>query len=69
MKIDTEQIEKVLVEEVIKREVLEGTKAEEASRKVSKAVGKLLKKASAKEEAPAKTDGEPAETPAAPEPA
>ena len=56
VKIDTEQIEKVLTDEVIKREVLEGAKADEAARKVAKAVGKLLKKTSVKE-GPAKTDG------------
>ena len=63
VKIDTEQIEKVLTEEVIKREVLEGAKAEEASRKVAKAVGKLLKKVSVKEEEPAQTDTETPGTP------
>jgi len=68
VKIDTEQIEKVLTDEVIKREVLEGAKADEAARKVGKAVGKLLKKVSVKEDGPAKTDGETAESSAAPEP-
>jgi len=63
VKIDTEQIEKVLTEEVIKREVLEGAKADEAARKVAKAVGKLLKKASVKEEDHANTDGVTAENP------
>jgi hypothetical protein len=63
VKIDTEQIEKVLTDEVIKREVLEGAKADEAARKVAKAVGKLLKKASVKEEDPAKTDGGATENP------
>jgi hypothetical protein len=61
VRIDTEQIEKVLTEEVIKREVLEGVKADEAARKVAKAVGKLLKKTSAKEEDAAKPDVTPTE--------
>lgn len=64
VKIDIEQIEKVLTDEVIKREVLEGVKADEAARKVAKAVGKLLKKASAKEEDSVKTDGVATENPA-----
>jgi hypothetical protein len=67
VKIDTEQIEKVLQDEVIKREVLEGTKADEAARKVAKAAGKLLKKASVKEEEAAKVDGESSNSPASPE--
>jgi len=50
VRIDTDQIEKVLEEEVIKREVLEGPKADEATRRVARAAGKLLKKASTKEE-------------------
>jgi predicted type IV restriction endonuclease len=69
VKIDTEQIEKVLEAEVIKREVLEGAKADEAARKVAKAAGKLLKKASVKEEYPAKVDDATAVVPAVPEPA
>ena len=58
VKIETEQIEAVLKNEVIKREVLEGVKADEAVRKVAKAANRLLKKASVKEEGPVKTDGE-----------
>ena len=69
VRIDTEQIEKVLTDEVIKREVLEGAKADEAARKVAKAVGKLLKKASAKEDEPVNVDGVVPDKPAAPEPA
>jgi hypothetical protein len=40
VRIDTEQIKTVLVEEVIKREVMEGDKADGARRKLSKAAGK-----------------------------
>jgi hypothetical protein len=68
VRIDTEQIEKVLTDEVIKREVLEGVKADEAARKVAKAAGKLLKKASVKEGDPAKADGPPSDNPGTPEP-
>jgi hypothetical protein len=48
VRIDTDQIKAVLVNEVIKREVLEGEKADNARRKLAKAAGKALK-ASAKE--------------------
>jgi predicted type IV restriction endonuclease len=53
VKIDSEQIREVLVQEVIKREVVEGEKAEEAQRKISRAVAKSLRKA-------AKPDGQAA---------
>lgn len=66
VRIDTEQIEKVLIEEVIKREVLEGAKADEASRKVAKAVGKLLKKPTPKGETTVGTDQSKIESPSAP---
>ncbi len=48
VKIETEQISAVLVSEVIKREVMEGEKADEARRKISRAAGKALR-ASAKD--------------------
>ena len=48
VRIDSLQIKDVLVNEVIKREVLEGEKAEEARRKVTKAANKALRAASAK---------------------
>lgn len=43
VKIDADQIRDVLVNEVLKREVLEGEKALEAKRKISKAAGKALR--------------------------
>lgn len=43
VKIDTEQIRAVLMQEVIKREVLEGEKAEDAKRKINKASSKALR--------------------------
>jgi hypothetical protein len=52
VRIDTEQIKDVLVSEVIKREVTEGEKAEDAKRKLSRAAGKSLKGA-------AKDNGKP----------
>ncbi len=43
VKIDTEQISSVLKEEVLKREVVEGDKAEEARRRIAKAASKALR--------------------------
>jgi hypothetical protein len=43
VRIDTEQIKSVLMQEVLKRDVVEGEKAEEARKKVSKAANKALR--------------------------
>jgi hypothetical protein len=43
VRIDVAQIQKVLEEEVIKRDVLEGEKADEARRKIGRAAKRLLK--------------------------
>jgi len=43
VKIEVEQIRKVLASDVIKREVLEGEKYEEARKKITKASGKALR--------------------------
>jgi len=43
VRIDIDQIRSVLTTEVIKREVLEGDKAEEARKKVAKAANKALR--------------------------
>lgn len=48
VKIDTDQIRAVLASEVIKREVLEGDKAEEARKKISRAASKALRQISVK---------------------
>lgn len=48
VRIDTEQIKAVLIAEVIKREVIEGEKAEEAKKKIAKAVAKALKASTSK---------------------
>lgn len=50
VRIDTEEIRSVLTAEVLKREVVEGDKADEARKKVAKAAGKALRtRASSKE--------------------
>jgi len=43
VRIDTEQIKDVLIQEVLKRDVIEGDKAEEAHKKVLKASGRMLR--------------------------
>lgn len=44
VKIDNEQIKEVLVQEIIKRDVTEGEKADEAQRKVNRAMKRPVKK-------------------------
>lgn len=48
VKIDSDQIKEVLSLEVIKREVLEGDKAEEARKKINRAASKLLRQIAVK---------------------
>jgi hypothetical protein len=55
VKIESEQIKVVLTGEVIKREVLEGDKAEEARKKIHRAATKALRAIAVK---PAKTQGD-----------
>lgn len=43
IRITSEQVHQVVVEEVLKREVVEGEKAEEAQKKISRSVSKSLK--------------------------
>lgn len=50
VKIDLEEIRSALMLDVLKREVVEGEKAEEAKRKISRAAGKILRAKSAKAE-------------------
>jgi len=60
VRIDSEQIRAVLVQEVIKRDVLEGDKAEEARRKVVKASNRALRaKASAGADCATRTQIDP----------
>lgn len=58
VRIEPEEIRSVLATEVIKREVLEGEKAEEARRKVSSAAKKALRSPSSKSE-PTSSPGAP----------
>jgi len=48
VKIESDQIRSVLAAEVIKREVMEGEKADEARKKIAKAASKALKAATTK---------------------
>ena len=45
VKIDTEQIRAVIMQDVFKREVVEGEKAEEARKKIARSLAKTLRKA------------------------
>jgi hypothetical protein len=66
VKIETDQIRAVLVAEVLKRDVMEGEKAEEAKKRINKSANKALRAASTKKEtssgpdiiAPAVPEGE-----------
>ncbi|HEV2913263.1 MAG TPA: hypothetical protein VGX92_08105 [Pyrinomonadaceae bacterium] len=49
VRIDLEQIKSVLVNDVLKREVVESEKAEEARKKINRAAGKLLRARAAKQ--------------------
>jgi hypothetical protein len=65
VKIETDQIREVLVNEVLKREVLEGDQAAEAKRRISKAAAKALRQKNSKadstepEAEPSATEVEP----------
>ena len=52
IRVDLEQIRTVLTNEVLKRDVLEGEKADEARKKVSRSAGKSLRSPSPKQEEP-----------------
>lgn len=56
VKIDIEQIRAVLEQEVLKREVVEGDKADEASKRISKAASKSLRSKVEKSSADEDTD-------------
>lgn len=49
IRIDTEQIKSVLMQDVLKREVVEGEKAQEARKKISRAASRALRVKAAKE--------------------
>ena len=61
VRIDSSQIKDVLVNEVIKREVLEGDKAEEARKKITKAANNALRATSSRSKKTAPDDGVAAE--------
>lgn len=65
VRIDIEQIRTVLANEVIKREVMEGEKADEAKKKIAKAVGKATRAAAAAKEQKAGHSSQSTETPVA----
>lgn len=52
VKIEIEEIQSVISQEVIKREVIEGEKAQEATKKISRAANKALRAKSEKEAEP-----------------
>lgn len=60
-KVDVDELREALKSEVIKREVLEGEKAESARRKVAKSAGKMLR---VRKERDAGEEAEPGEPPA-----
>jgi hypothetical protein len=62
VKIGLEQIKSVLVSDVLKREVVESEKAEEARKKINRAAGKLLRARAAKQSSESTNQGGKAET-------
>jgi hypothetical protein len=55
VKITNEQIQEMLLQDVLKREVVEGEKADEARKKISRAVNRQLKAKAEKAETPTET--------------
>lgn len=66
VKIDTGQIKEVLVQEILKRDVVEGEKAEEARRKIARAARRVLRKMMKETSASGETDEGEAPTPDSP---
>lgn len=66
VKIDTEQIKGVLVQEILKRDVVEGEKAEEARRKIARAARRVLRKMMKETSASGEADEGEAPTPDSP---
>lgn len=62
VRIDIEQIRSVLVNEVLKREVMEGEKADEARKKISRSANKSLRATTPKAEAPQQETVAPADS-------
>jgi len=59
VKIDIEQIREVMVQEIVKREIIEGDKADEAKRKINRSANRLLRKTSKEQD---EENGESAKT-------
>lgn len=57
VRIETDQIKTVLCAEVLKREVMEGEKAEEARKKIARVANKVLRAKSAKQNDPDGSEG------------
>ena len=57
IKIDRDQIKSVLTQEVLKREVVEGEKAQEAKKKISRSISRSLRTRTAKESKGDQTGG------------
>lgn len=66
VRVDAEQIKNVIEAEVLKRDVLEGEKADAARKQIAKAAGRMLR--ASKSEAPADENTPPADTSPAPQP-
>jgi len=69
VKIDTEQIRDVLVQEILKRDVVEGEQADEARRKIARTASRILRKATKESSAgsepvEAESESETTDTPA-----
>ena len=62
VKIGLEQIKSVLVSDVLKREVVESEKAEEARKKINRTAGKLLRARAAKQSSELTDQSETTET-------
>lgn len=62
VKVTSEQIQEVLFKEVLKREVIEGEKAEEAKKKINKVFNKISKAKVTKQNSSSKTSEETEET-------
>ena len=62
VKIDTEQIKDVLVQEILKRDVVEGEQADEAKRKIARAASRVLRKVTKESSAGSETDEGESET-------
>jgi hypothetical protein len=63
VRIDIEQIKSALIQDVLKREVVEGEKADEARKKINKAASKLLRAKKARPSSVSEPEVKEEETP------